>query len=136
VAERLGLAEDRWQLTFQSIFGREEWLQPYTIETLRELASSGVKSVDIVCPGFSADCLETLEEITVENKEAYLKAGGEQFHYIPALNDRPDHIKALSGLVQKHLAGWPEASPDWNAAQHDSENAECLARAKTAGAEV
>ncbi len=136
VAERLGLAEDRWQLTFQSIFGREEWLQPYTIETLRELAGSGVKSVDIVCPGFSADCLETLEEITVENKEAYLKAGGEQFHYIPALNDRPDHIKALSGLVQKHLAGWPEASPDWNAAQHESENTECLARAKTAGAEV
>ncbi len=106
VAECLGLADDRWQLTFQSIFGREEWLQPYTIETLRELGSNGVKSVDIVCPGFSADCLETLEEITVENKTAYLEAGGEQFHYIPALNDRPDHIKGLSVLVQKHLGGW------------------------------
>ena len=135
VAERLGLAEDRWQLTFQSIFGREPWLQPYTIETLRELGSSGVKSVDIVCPGFSADCLETLEEITVENKEAYLEAGGEQFNYIPALNDRPDHITALSGLVQKHLAGWPEVSPDWNAAQHETENAARLARAKAMGAE-
>ena len=135
VAERLGLEDDRWQLTFQSIFGREEWLQPYTIETLRELGGAGVKSVDIVCPGFSADCLETLEEIAVENKHAYLEAGGEQFHYIPALNDRPDHIKALSALVQKHLAGWPEAEPDWNAAQHEAENAARLARAKAMGAE-
>jgi ferrochelatase len=135
VAERLGLAEDRWQLTFQSIFGREPWLQPYTIETLRELGGNGVKSVDVVCPGFSADCLETLEEITVENRDAYLEAGGEQFHYIPALNERPDHITALAGLVQKHLAGWPEAEPDWNAAQHESENAARLARAKAMGAE-
>jgi ferrochelatase len=136
VAERLGLAEDRWQLTFQSIFGREEWLQPYTIETLRELGSNGVKSVDVVCPGFSADCLETLEEITEENRHAYLESGGEQFHYIPALNDRPDHITALSGLVQKHLAGWPEAEPDWNAAQHKTENTARLARARAMGAEA
>jgi len=88
-----------------------------------------------VCPGFSADCLETLEEITVENKTAYLNAGGEHFHYIPALNDRADHITALSGLVQKHLAGWPEASPDWNAAQHDTETAQRVERAKAMGAE-
>ncbi|HEC20855.1 MAG TPA: ferrochelatase [Gammaproteobacteria bacterium] len=134
VAERLGLAENRWQLTFQSIFGREEWLQPYTIETLRELGDKGVKSVDIVCPGFSADCLETLEEIAVENKAAYLEAGGEKFHYIPALNDRADHITALAGLVQKHLAGWPEAEPDWNAAQEDAGQVERLARARAAGA--
>ncbi|MBL1276198.1 MAG: ferrochelatase [Ectothiorhodospiraceae bacterium] len=134
VAERLGLTEDRWQLTFQSIFGREEWLKPYTIETLRELGSNGVKSVDIVCPGFSADCLETLEEITVENKNAYLDAGGEHFHYIPALNERPDHIQALSGLVQKHLAGWPEIAPDWNAAQHETENTARQERAKKMGA--
>jgi len=136
VAERLGLADDRWQLTFQSIFGREEWLQPYTIETLRQLAGNGVKSVDVVCPGFSADCLETLEEITVENKHAYLEAGGEQMNYIPALNDRADHITALSGLVQKHLAGWAEAEPDWNAAQNENENVARLARAKAAGAET
>lgn len=135
VAERLGLAEDRWQLTFQSIFGREPWLQPYTIETLRELGGSGVKSVDVVCPGFSADCLETLEEITVENRDAYLEAGGDTFHYIPALNERPDHITALAGLVQKHLAGWPEVEPDWNAAQHETENAARLARAKAMSAE-
>ncbi|MCK4586986.1 MAG: ferrochelatase [Gammaproteobacteria bacterium] len=106
VSESLGLSEDRWQLTFQSIFGREEWLKPYTIETLRELGSSGVKSVDIVCPGFSADCLETIEEIGVENRNAYLEAGGEVFNYIPALNDRTDHIRVLNNLVQKHTSDW------------------------------
>lgn len=135
VAERLGLEADRWQLTFQSIFGREEWLNPYTIDTLRELGTDGIKSVDIICPGFSADCLETLEEITVENRDAYLAAGGEHFHYIPALNDRPDHIQALAGLVQKHLAGWPEAAPDWNAAQHEEESRRRWQRALSFGAE-
>lgn len=135
VAERLGLEADRWQLTFQSIFGREEWLNPYTIDTLRELGADGVKSVDIICPGFSADCLETLEEITVENRNAYLAAGGEHFHYIPALNDRPDHIQALAGLVQKHMAGWPEAAPDWNAAQHEAESDKRWQRALSFGAE-
>jgi ferrochelatase len=108
VAERLGLADDRWQLTFQSIFGREEWLKPYTIDTLRTLGAGGVKSVDIICPGFSADCLETIEEIGVENRDAYLEAGGEVFHYIPALNDRDDHIQALVRLIQKNISGWPE----------------------------
>ena len=122
VAERLGLEQDRWQLSFQSVFGREEWLKPYTIDNLRELARNGVKSVDVICPGFSADCLETLEEIAVENREAFMEAGGGTFHYIPALNDRPDHIHSLVALLQKHLAGWPEASPEWNAAQHEMEN--------------
>jgi ferrochelatase len=130
VAERLGLAEDRWQLTFQSIFGREEWLKPYTIESLRELAGAGVKSVDVVCPGFSADCLETIEEIGVENREAFLSAGGEQFHYIPALNDRTDHIQALAGLVQKHLCGWM----DWDAGQQDIEAQQRLHLARARGA--
>lgn len=106
VAEQLGLDKDRWQLTFQSIFGREEWLKPYTIETLRELGAAGVKSVDIVCPGFSADCLETIEEISVENRDAYINAGGETFHYIRALNDRDDHIQALANLVQKNTIDW------------------------------
>ncbi len=106
VAERLKLSEDRWQLTFQSIFGREEWLGPYTIDTLKELAADGIKSVDIVCPGFSADCLETIEEICVENRDAYLEAGGKTFNYIPALNDRADHIQALTALVQKNITGW------------------------------
>jgi len=106
VAERLGLTEDRWQLTFQSIFGREEWLKPYTIETLRELGAGGVNSVDIVCPGFSADCLETIEEICVENRDAYIEAGGKTFNYIPALNDRADHIQALATLAQKNINEW------------------------------
>jgi len=106
VAEKLGLNEDRWQLTFQSIFGREEWLKPYTIEVLRELGAAGVKSVDVVCPGFSADCLETIEEISVENRDAYLEAGGGKFYYIPALNDRDDHIEALVNLVRKSTVDW------------------------------
>jgi ferrochelatase len=107
VAERLGLDDGRWLLTFQSIFGREEWLKPYTIDTLREMGGNGVKSVGVICPGFSADCLETIEEIEVENRDAFLAAGGESFHYISALNDRPDHIQALAALAQKHMAGWP-----------------------------
>lgn len=134
-AERLQLSDDQWQLTFQSIFGREEWLKPYTIDTLRELGANGVKSVDVICPGFSADCLETLEEIGVENRNAYIEAGGKDFNYIPALNDRADHIKALAGVIQKHLAGWPETAPDWNEAQHTSENQQRLALAKNAGAD-
>lgn len=128
VAERLELAEDRWQLTFQSIFGREEWLQPYTIETLRELGAAGVKSVDVVCPGFSADCLETIEEIDMENRNAFLQAGGERFHYISALNERPDHIQALAGVVQRHLVGWSEVVSDGD------ELEACLARAQAMGA--
>lgn len=135
VAERLDLAEGQWQLTFQSIFGREEWLKPYTIDTLRELGSSGTKSVDVVCPGFSADCLETIEEIGMENRDAFLEAGGETFTYIPALNDREDHINALAGLVQKHTTGWPETAPDWNSSQHETENRERLERARKLGAE-
>lgn len=135
VAERLELADDQWQLTFQSIFGREEWLKPYTIDTLRELGSNGVKSVDVICPGFSADCLETIEEIGMENRDAFIDAGGETFTYIPALNDRSDHIQALAGLVQKHIAGWPESAPDWNAQLHEAENHERQKRATKLGAE-
>jgi len=135
VAERMGLADGRWQVTFQSVFGREEWLKPYTIDTLRELGKSGVKSVDVICPGFSADCLETIEEIGVENREAFEAAGGERFRYIPALNDREDHIEALATLVQRHMAGWPEALPDWNAAGEQAENEARLARARALGAE-
>jgi len=134
VAGRLGLADDRWLVTFQSVFGREEWLKPYTIDTLRRLAKSGVKSVDVICPGFSADCLETIEEIGVENREAFEAAGGERFRYIAALNDRDDHIEALASLVQKHMAGWPEASPAWNAAAEQAESEARLERAQVLGA--
>lgn len=102
-AQGLGLKEDEWQVSFQSRFGREPWLQPYTDEVLQQLPAQGVRHVQVICPGFSADCLETLEEIAGENRELFLHAGGESFHYIPALNDRPDHIAALAGLAAREL---------------------------------
>jgi ferrochelatase len=102
-AERLGLNDDEWQVSFQSRFGREPWLQPYTDEVLQALPAQGISHVQVICPGFSADCLETLEEIAGENRELFLHAGGESFHYIPALNDRPDHIAALAGIVAREL---------------------------------
>ena len=81
-------------------------MNPYTIETLRALGKQGVESVDIICPGFSADCLETIEEIEEENKDAYLEAGGKHYHYIPALNDRADHIEALGKIISHHTMNW------------------------------
>lgn len=99
LAAELGLDESQWQLTFQSRFGREEWLQPYTDKTLKSLPAEGVKRVEVICPGFSADCLETLEEIAVENRDIFVKAGGEAFFYIPALNSREDHIAMMAGLI-------------------------------------
>ena len=105
LAERLELGADQWQLTFQSRFGREEWLKPYTDHTLQALAGEGVARVDVVCPGFSADCLETLEEINDQNRELFLHHGGKEFHYIPALNDEPGHIQFLGELVGDH-ASW------------------------------
>ena len=102
VAEKLSLNEEEWILTFQSRFGPKEWLKPYTDVTLKELASTGTKNVDIICPGFSADCLETLEEINIRYRDLFLQAGGEKFTYIPALNDRPSHIHALANIILKH----------------------------------
>jgi ferrochelatase len=112
VAERLGLPRERYAVTFQSLFGREEWLRPYTEDTLRELAAAGVRSLDVICPGFSADCLETLEEIDSLNREVFLHAGGETYRYVPALNDRPDHLRLLADLVLRNLAGWIEPAGD------------------------
>jgi len=111
-AEELALPADRWQVSFQSLFGREEWLKPYTDRTIRAMAGSGIRSLDVVCPGFSADCLETIEEIDEQNREIFLHAGGERYRYIPALNDRPDHIQALTEIVLHHLQGWVQAT--WN----------------------
>lgn len=99
VADQLGLASEQWSLAFQSRFGREPWLQPYTDETLAQLARSGVKRLDILCPGFAADCLETLEEIAEEGQQIFLAAGGEEYRYIPALNDSAAHIQLLLALV-------------------------------------
>lgn len=111
LAERLGLQKGDWQLTFQSRFGKAKWLQPYTEPTLIEMGKAGVGRVDVVCPGFTGDCLETLEEINQEAREAFLHAGGKEFHYIPCLNDSPAWITALSHIAQQHLAGWP-VQPD------------------------
>jgi len=107
LATRLMLAPDDYTVSFQSRFGRAKWLEPYTEPTLRELARKAVARVDVVCPGFTSDCLETLEEIAQEGREAFLHAGGKEFHYIPCLNASPDWIGALGEIAQEHLAGWP-----------------------------
>jgi ferrochelatase len=99
LAQRLGLAPGEWSVSFQSRFGRARWLQPYTIEAVAELARRGTRSLAVMCPGFAADCLETLEEIGIENRDAFRAAGGEHYHYIPALNARPDHVAAMRALV-------------------------------------
>ena len=103
LAAALQLRSDEWRLTFQSRFGRARWLQPYTQQTLEELAGRGVKSVDVICPGFVADCLETLEEINMENRAAFLAAGGQNFHYIPCLNEDPEWIAALAHLLEPEI---------------------------------
>lgn len=109
VVENLGLSEDQWQVSFQSRFGAQEWMKPYTDETLKQWGAEGIENVQVVCPAFSADCLETLEEIAQENRDYFLEAGGQSYAYIPALNDRPDHIAMLAELVVRHAGGWPEA---------------------------
>ena len=103
VAEKLNLGKEDYITTFQSRFGYAEWLQPYTDKTLEELAQQGVKNIAIISPAFSADCLETLEELAMENREIFAHAGGTKYRYIPALNDRADHIAALTNIIQKHL---------------------------------
>lgn len=118
LAKALGLGEQQYAITFQSRFGRAEWLQPYTQPTLESLGKHGVGRVDVICPGFVADCLETLEEIALECKAAFLSAGGREFHYIPCVNERPDWIAALADLTTTHLSGWPlETRSDAQAAQ-------------------
>lgn len=107
LAEALGLSKDEHVVTFQSRFGRAKWLQPYTEPTLRELARAGKGRVDVVCPAFVADCIETLEEIAMEGREVFLSNGGKDFHFIPCLNDRLDGIRALADVAEQHLQGWP-----------------------------
>jgi ferrochelatase len=130
VAEALELPEERWSVAFQSRLGRAEWLQPYTAETLTQWAGAGVRDVDVVCPGFAADCIETLEEIAIRNAEDFHRAGGGALRYVPALNDRPDHMGFLADLVVRNVAGWPEAV----APQSAGADAERTLRAKAMGA--
>jgi len=130
LAESLGLTREEYVVTFQSRFGKAQWLQPYTEPTLQALARAGVKRVDVACPGFTSDCLETLEEINQEARTAFLLAGGQTFHYLPCLNANPDWIEALAALAERHLAGWPTRDKPDAAALAASR-----ARALAAGAE-
>lgn len=111
LAEALALPKPRYVVTFQSRFGKAKWLEPYTEPTLVTLAQSGVRNVDVICPGFLTDCLETLEEIQAEAREAFLHAGGHRFGYIPCLNAAPAGIAALADVAEQHLQGWPTTTP-------------------------
>jgi len=111
LAQELGLGKEQYRVTFQSRFGKAKWLEPYTEPTLVALAQAGVQRVDVVCPGFTSDCLETLEEIAQEAREAFVHAGGQTFHYIACLNDSEAWIAALGRLSEQHLGGWPTRSP-------------------------
>ena len=116
LGERLGMAADKLLVTFQSRFGKAEWLQPYTEPTLVDLARQKIESVDVMCPGFTSDCLETLEEIGMEARAAYLAAGGRTFSYIPCLNDQHEWIVALAEIAIRNLQGWDASGgPDRSA---------------------
>jgi len=129
LAEALGLPKERYLVTFQSRFGKAEWLKPYTQPTVEALAKSGVGRVDVVCPGFTSDCLETLEEIAMEVKAAFLQNGGREFHYIPCVNGRADWIAALADIATAELGNWlgiPKISTE--------ESLQCAHRAQAMGA--
>ncbi|HEY0823573.1 MAG TPA: ferrochelatase, partial [Ramlibacter sp.] len=131
LAELLQLSPADYTLTFQSRFGKAKWLEPYTEPTLEALARDGKRRVDVVCPGFISDCLETLEEIAQEGRDAFLAAGGRSFHYIPCLNDDTEWIRALGGIAQQHLAGWPtQVAVDPEALQAQKERAVALGAAR------
>jgi len=132
LAAALDLGPDEYSLSFQSRFGRAKWLEPYTVDTLRKLARDGVGRVDVVCPGFTADCLETLEEIAQEARTDFLTSGGRDFHLIPCLNEAPHFISALADLVETHTQGWPVRVADSMALQEAARQSQ--ARAITMGA--
>lgn len=129
LAAALDLPAERWLLTFQSRLGPKQWLKPYTDKTLKSLGKDGVKNVQVICPGFSADCLETLEEISLQNRDIYITAGGEKFGYIPCLNADPAHIGMLQQLVGQHAADWLD-----NPATTAAELADRQQRARELGA--
>jgi ferrochelatase len=132
LAEALHLAPEQYRVSFQSRFGRAEWLQPYTVATLEELGAKKTRRVDVICPGFIADCLETLEEIAMEGKASFLGAGGGDYRYIPALNDRPVWINALADLAMTQMGGWLDA--EFNAETESAISHERAQRAKQMGA--
>jgi ferrochelatase len=132
LAEALHLSKDEYAISFQSRFGKAEWLKPYTAATLHELGSKGTQRVDVVCPGFVADCLETLEEIAIEGKQEFMSAGGKEYHYIPCVNGAPPFIEALADLVESHVQGWPVASAE--RMQREQSAKSSAARARLMGA--
>jgi ferrochelatase len=129
LAQYLGLEKTQYQVTFQSRLGRAKWLEPYTEPTLIALGQAGVKRVDVMCPGFTSDCLETLEEINMEARAAFLQAGGKEFHYIACLNQSAPWIEALGTLCLQHLQGWPVHAGQ--GAQRDQEE-QALANSRAA----
>jgi len=129
LAEALGIGEDDYRVVFQSRVGREEWLRPYCDETMKSLPAEGVTSIDVVCPAFSADCLETIEEISGENREYFEAEGGKRFCYIPCLNERPDHIRFLCDLIERHAQGWPETNHEKNPSRVTEQRRESAGRA-------
>jgi ferrochelatase len=108
LADELMLRDDEWSVSFQSRFGPDGWLKPYTSTVLDEMPGRGIRHVAVICPGFAVDCLETLEEIEMENRDRFIHAGGEQFRYIPALNDRIVHARFLADLIAQHCQGWTQ----------------------------
>ncbi|MDX1442934.1 MAG: ferrochelatase [Gammaproteobacteria bacterium] len=130
VVEQLGLKEEDYVVSFQSRVGREEWLRPYTDETVEQLAKEGLESLDVICPGFSADCLETLEEIAMQNAETFEEHGGKELNYIPCLNDRDDHVRFLADLCMEKTGDWPEVGTGWKKKKvlEDAERATALAK--------
>lgn len=134
LAEALGLRDEQWTLAFQSRFGFEEWLRPYVTDVMDELATRGVRRVDVICPGFSMDCLESLEEIAIRTAERFADEGGERLDYIPALNAREDHVACLARLVARHCGGWDEASLTWASKDHVGEAQQIAERARRVAA--
>jgi len=131
LAETLGLSKDEYKVAFQSRFGKQEWLQPYLAKTLEALGQAKTARIDVICPGFSSDCLETLEEIAMEGKEIFQSNGGGEYHYIPALNENEDWINAMHQITLENLSGWVSNDFDHASAREDAEARK--ARAKTLG---
>ena len=129
LAASLGLDPDQYLVTFQSRFGRTEWLKPYTLEVMQQLGAKHTRRIDVFCPGFVADCLETLEEIAIENKAAFLRAGGGDFHYIPCVNEGEAWIQALAHIALENLHGWVSVKWDGTAAARVAEASQMRARA-------
>jgi ferrochelatase len=132
LAEDLELADKQWAIGFQSRFGAAEWLKPYTASLLADAGKRGARRVDVICPGFVADCLETLEELGIEGRKTFLAAGGKEFHLLPALNERDEWIRVLSDIALRNLSGW--VSSDWDAARARAASEASRKRALAGGA--